>query len=265
MSRESTEYEIGLPVSRALLYEAFYLKAHEIPSILEFHKFAQKHYQIPASPRVLDLGCGTGRMLMPFFSQGWQVTGFEPDTDYFLHARQKHAAEDRVTIENRGFLDLDAKEEFNLVTSINGPFYYLIHEKERARALRSIYQALKPGGVAILDVANFLYLLKNYDSSRSVGEERSLEGYKILKTFRHTFDYQRALWEHHEHYEFEMISGKGTTITHQETYRFAILSVPYLLELFRTSGFAKIDTYSSWNSRAPHDITESRIIICAQK
>jgi SAM-dependent methyltransferase len=50
---------------------------------------------------------------------------------------------------------------FDIVALINGPFYYLTAPEERAAALKRFKKILKPGGVLLLDMANFMYLLHN--------------------------------------------------------------------------------------------------------
>jgi hypothetical protein len=47
------------------------------------------------------------------------------------------------------------------VALINGPFYYLTSPDDRASALKTFRQTLQPGGILLLDMANFMYLLHN--------------------------------------------------------------------------------------------------------
>jgi SAM-dependent methyltransferase len=39
-------------------------------------------------PRLLDVGCSAGGLMLPFQQQGWEVYGTDPDTAYALHGKE---------------------------------------------------------------------------------------------------------------------------------------------------------------------------------
>ena len=55
-----------------------------------------------------------------------------------------------------GYLEIDASERYHLVTAINDPFAHMLTGRDRAEALHRVFRALRPDGVVLLDVPNFL-------------------------------------------------------------------------------------------------------------
>src|SRR5262245_50125021 len=53
-------------------------------------QFAQRHFPTPG--RMLDLGCGTGRLLLPFARRGYQVVGVDLSDEMLRIAGEKAAA-----------------------------------------------------------------------------------------------------------------------------------------------------------------------------
>ena len=68
---------------------------------------------------VLELACGTGRVLLPLARQGHQVTGVDISPQMLDMARRKVAAEnlgDRITLVHQDMRELDLDTKFNLAT-----------------------------------------------------------------------------------------------------------------------------------------------------
>jgi trans-aconitate 2-methyltransferase len=105
---------------------------------------------LDASARVLDVGCGDGRItaLIAGRVPSGAVVGVDPSRDMVAHA-SKHA--DPTSRPNLRFEVADARrlpfrDEFDAVVSFNALHWV----PEQAEALRSIRSALRPGGRARL-------------------------------------------------------------------------------------------------------------------
>jgi trans-aconitate methyltransferase len=95
------------------------------------------------SPRtgeqILDLGCGTGHLTAQMAESGAQVTGVDSSTDMIAAAREAYPNLEFQIADAR---NLPFREEFDAVFS-NATLHWV---PEAAEALRSIRQALRPGG-----------------------------------------------------------------------------------------------------------------------
>jgi SAM-dependent methyltransferase len=104
----------------------------------------------PGSPRLLDVGCGTGEFLARMKTAGWEASGIEPDEASAEVARTKgldvqHAGLGEARLENRAF---DAVTLNHVIEHLHAPREAI----ERCRAL------LRPGGVLWLATPNIASL-----------------------------------------------------------------------------------------------------------
>jgi SAM-dependent methyltransferase len=106
---------------------------------------------------ILELGCGTGRLLLPLARQGFCVTGVDTSPAMLDQARQKVSAEAlqvRVTLVEQDMRHLDLDGRFNLAFSAINSFMHLLSIDDQLTALVRIRQHLNPGGLLILDLFN---------------------------------------------------------------------------------------------------------------
>jgi SAM-dependent methyltransferase len=108
---------------------------------------------------ILELGCGTGRILLPLAEAGWRVTGLDQSRPMLVRARDRVDAGkvgDLVTIHEGVMSELDAAPggPYGLVLfSLNG-FMHLPTSQEQRLALEAARLALDPRGMLVIDVIN---------------------------------------------------------------------------------------------------------------
>jgi SAM-dependent methyltransferase len=143
----------------------------------EIHEFAAEYYDVAynrrnnidvdffvdyskkCGGRTLELGCGTGRVLIPTAIDGCQITGLDP-SPYMLQKcyekleRQPEKVRRRVKLIQDDMTDFNIGEKYSLVTLPFRPFQHLISVKEEKACLKCIQRHLKPHGLLVLDVYN---------------------------------------------------------------------------------------------------------------
>ena len=136
------------------LYARFY-----DPDLGDFDADLQMYEQFAArcdSP-VLELGCGTGRVLIPLARLGYRITGIDASAAMLEKAREKVEAEDlqgRVTLVEQEMGELALEERFNLAFAALNSFAHLHTTDDQLAALARIHQHLNPGGLLVLDLFN---------------------------------------------------------------------------------------------------------------
>jgi SAM-dependent methyltransferase len=114
---------------------------------------------VAARGPVLELGCGTGRVLLPCARAGVPIWGLDSSEAMLARCRRKLASEPddvrkRVVLQQGDMRDFRFDTEFQLVTIPFRPFQHLAAVEEQVACLASIHRALVEGGRLILDLFN---------------------------------------------------------------------------------------------------------------
>jgi len=107
----------------------------------------------------LELGSGTGRVLIPIAREGIAITGLDLSTDMLAVCRKKLEAEAeevqaRVQLVEGDMQDFKLKERFRLVTMPFRPFQHLTTVEDQLACLDCIRLHLAEDGKVIVDVFN---------------------------------------------------------------------------------------------------------------
>ncbi len=94
--------------------------------------------------RVLDLGCGTGRLALGLAAAGHAVTGIDPSSAALAAARTKAGAERATWI--HGTAKSAPEAAFDVAIMTGHVSQFILSEDEWASTLRALWQALVPGG-----------------------------------------------------------------------------------------------------------------------
>ncbi|MBB5937854.1 class I SAM-dependent DNA methyltransferase [Streptomyces zagrosensis] len=112
-----------------------------------------------AGPRVLDLGCGTGRDAARLHAAGRKVVGADLSAAMLAYARREHPGPDYVTADLRGF-DL-GRDAFDAITCLDSALLYCHTGEELDGLLTSCRRALAPGGLLVAEMRNGAFFLGN--------------------------------------------------------------------------------------------------------
>ena len=114
-------------------------------------------YSLSAGGRTLELGCGTGRVLIPTAVAGCDITGLDLSEHMLGRCREKLALQpnevrERVQLVRGEMTDFDLDDTFRLVTTPFRPFQHLIMVEKQLACLRCVNRHLAVGGKLILDL-----------------------------------------------------------------------------------------------------------------
>jgi SAM-dependent methyltransferase len=106
---------------------------------------------------LLELGCGTGRLLVPLARAGYDVTGVDLSQEMLRAARARVDAAglaQRVTLVHGDYSDARLAGPYRLALVMMNTFLHLTTLSEQLRALRHWREHLTPGGLLLIDVFN---------------------------------------------------------------------------------------------------------------
>jgi ubiquinone/menaquinone biosynthesis C-methylase UbiE len=109
-----------------------------------------------AEPPVLELACGTGRVLIPIAQAGVRIWGLDLTSAMLTHGEHKVAAlppeiQRRITLRPGDMRDFELEERFGLVMIPARSFLHLLTVEDQIKALVTIQRHLQPGGRLILN------------------------------------------------------------------------------------------------------------------
>jgi SAM-dependent methyltransferase len=160
---------------------------------------------VPGPARLLDIGCGNGRLLHVAQRAGWQVKGIE------LSARAAELVTELLGVEAvaANFLEMqnaDESESYDVVCLR----HVLEHLPDSKLAMSKIRALLRPGGYALLEMPNiegFDKRLKRWINQHGLHRRRFSEDFVA----GHCNEFCRESFEY-------LVTTSGFSLLHWETY-----------------------------------------------
>ncbi len=137
--------------------------------------FIVKNLNLKKGAELLDLGCGHGRHTIALAELGYKVTGLDYSED-FIELAKKDA---KVKGVSAHFVQQDMREmayeaEFDAVINFFSSFGYFKNDEDNQLVLRKIAQALKPGGILLIDLNSLGRTLRRYIANGRYDEKRQV-------------------------------------------------------------------------------------------
>ena len=140
-------------------YESFVAEYYDFNPICAGRKDVDFYVDLAraAGGPILELGCGTGRILLPIARAGCRIVGLDLAELMLAKCREKLAREprevrERVRLVPASMADFDLGETFRLVTTPFRSFQHLRSVDEQLACLRAAHRHLVPGGRLVLDL-----------------------------------------------------------------------------------------------------------------
>ena len=142
-------------------------------------EFARRQFTRPG--RLLDLGCGTGRLPIPFARLGFWTVGVDLSSEMLKIAAEKACASGVVVhLIRANIVDLAALEDgtFDYAACLFSTFGMVLGAGMRQRVLDHVFRLLRPNGKFVLHVHNRWFNVWNRHTRRWLIRDclRSLTG-----------------------------------------------------------------------------------------
>ncbi len=106
---------------------------------------------------ILELACGSGRLLLPLAQEGYSLTGVDTSAAMLTLARntlQEAGVAEQVTLVQQDICNLHLPQKFSLAFIALGSFAHLTSRKAQQQALAAIRAHIPKGGTFIVDISN---------------------------------------------------------------------------------------------------------------
>jgi SAM-dependent methyltransferase len=138
---------------------------------------------------IFELGCGTGRLLLPLAHAGYAITGIDASATMLAIARQKISAaglENKATLVPADMRCATLPRRFRFGFCGNNTLMHLAALNEQYAALQTAFGLLRPGGLFAVDLPNpHLSSLTEEQTPLMLEKEMfdPLSGRRVLKFF----------------------------------------------------------------------------------
>ena len=196
---------------------------------------------------VLDVGCGTGRLLLDYLQQGIDIDGVDNSPDMLALCRQKAANLGlHPTVYEQYMEVLEISRKYQTILIPSSSFQLIVEPEMVDEALKRLSNHLLPGGIVS---ASFMKLRKDGDPLEFEWEQsavREIDGVKFRRVIKSRYD-PNSRYEHTEDL-YQMIVDEK--VTAEETFRRSPATVSYdqtqVKALFERAGFEDIRFYSQF-------------------
>ncbi len=146
------DYNAYQSAELAALYDAVYADVGDVA-------FWEAMTEVAVDGPFLELGCGTGRLLLPMARAGRDVTGLDLAEHMLARCRDKLGAEppevrERVTLLEADMTAFELSQRFAMVCCAFGSFHHLRMVEHQLSCLERCREHLLPGGTLVLDLIN---------------------------------------------------------------------------------------------------------------
>lgn len=226
-----------------------------------------QNYAELSGGRILELACGSGRVLLPLAQAGYEVTGVDTSDAMLQIARQAlttAGVAQRATLVQQDMRTLKLEQKFRLAFVALGSFAHLTTRKEQREALAAIAAHLSRGATFILDISNAdaRYMEELSGQVLHQGTWQQEDGSMLTHFVSPASSTNRHLLELTHFYERHKQGGPvQRTVVTTHLYLFERGEMELLLE---EAGFVVQGVYGNYDF-SPFELETPRMVFHAQK
>lgn len=216
-------------------------------------------------PRVLELGCGTGRVAIPVAKAGATVIGIDRSESMLARGRQRvkrARLQSAVQLIRGDIRHLPFPDKtFPLVMAPYGILQSLLDERVLSQTLKDVRRVLKKNGVFGLELVADLPAWDEYSKRTSLRGQRGPHGKPIVLIESVKQDRKK----HITRFEQEFVEGRGkSAIRRKFSLAFRTLSVPQMVARLEKAGLKVASLLGDYQG-GPWDLRADVWIILARK
>jgi ubiquinone/menaquinone biosynthesis C-methylase UbiE len=191
----------------------------------------------------LDVGCGTGRLLIDYVSEGLDVDGVDASPEMLAICREKAKSLGlRLAIYQQLMQVLDLPRKYRTVIVPSSSFQLLTDLREASAALQRFCVHLVPGGRLVMPFMVFSPTsgAATYDWKLHSRATRPEDGAEVRRYHRATYDADNQLVSTEARYEVVMDGRVVASELHRRSPEIRWYSQDQALSLMRTAGFEDV-------------------------
>jgi SAM-dependent methyltransferase len=221
-----------------------------------------------AGPRVLELGCGSGRLLAPLAAAGNRVVGLDASDAMLERARARlqpaiARGEVSLVLGSMEALPGAASGPFDLVIIPLNGLLHVEDPRQQQRVLAQVAQVLRPGGLLAIDVLHAVPdALASFDGRVLHEGSWDTETGMVSKFSSRTVDWTNQLIGSEVWYD--TVDERGTLSRHRTEFPMRWLTPAEISLMLDAAGYTDVNLAGAYDGSPLSDISD-RMLVVARK
>ena len=221
---------------------------------------------------ILEMGCGTGRVLLPIARTGIEIAGLD-SADAMLEILRNHIAAEPIEVQKRIGLhqgdmrNFRGQSKYPLVMIPFRPMQHMYTVEDQIQALETAKFHLQDDGILAFDVFFPKFELLTANIGVEMPEMEWPDPSQPSRTVRRYFK-KEAVDKVNQIFSFTFIyrtyEGDTLFLEENESFRLGYYTDPHLKALFRIVGLEVLEEYGSF-TKAPLDNNATDMIFLLKK
>jgi 2-polyprenyl-3-methyl-5-hydroxy-6-metoxy-1,4-benzoquinol methylase len=201
--------------------------------------------------RVLDLGCGNGRIAVPLAAAGHAVTGLDACGPLLDVARDRAAASGvELPLIHAEMKDFSGIGQFDAVINLGTAFGYVERSEDDRAALQCAFRSLAPGGMFLLET-------ENRDHKVRIGRQVWFEMAGGIVWCQRDYNPISGRWR-------ERIEWMSNGTRDAVEYSLRLYTVAEFADMLADAGFVATQAWGGLSGK-PYDLDTPRLAITARR
>jgi SAM-dependent methyltransferase len=210
---------------------------------------------------VLDVGCGTGRLLLDYLGQGIDVDGVDNSAPMLGLCRRKAKRLGlTANLYRQSMAELDLPRRYRTIIVPSSSFQLLLDRADAGRALDAFHRQLEPGGTLAMPII----VLDKPTEENWTAEAPLEDGSTVRRTARATFDPLRRIESTDDVYEVFRNGELIRSERHVRDKATLAWTPDELRDALEASGFGQLEFLSGF-TREPHKPDDEIFTVLARR
>jgi ubiquinone/menaquinone biosynthesis C-methylase UbiE len=227
-----------------------------------FYLEAVRRYGQP----VLDVGCGTGRILVDFRQQGIDIDGVDNSPEMLALCREKLQKQNlTATLYQQTMEGLDIPRQYQTILVPSSSFQLLLDPATAKQAMRKFFQHLVPGGRLVMPFMILWQPGQPLDEAWEKTMTRAEDGAIAWRKSRSWYDLEQKLEHTEDHYKLTLNGEVIAEEVHTQSPATRWYSVEEIQALFEGAGFTALQWWRYLPTWEPKQATDTTFFVVGQK
>lgn len=237
----------------ASVYDLFMEQAEDDCRLAHIRAIWEKYGSMPQT--ILDLGCGTGNILLPLAQEGFDVIGVDISQEMLAEADRK-ARESGISVRLfcQDMTELELGEQADCILSLCDCMNYLTEEGQLTAAFRRMAAHMKPESILLFDM-NTEYKFREVLGQRTFGAAEERAAY----IWENDYDEEEKINEYYVSFFIEREDGLYERV--EECHYERAYTTEETEQALQAAGMELLEVTDGYCFAAPHEKSERLLFV----